>query len=356
MTSLINAGQTMTSLQIAEATGKQHKDVLRAIRCMEPSWEKITARKFAPRFKINELANGVKKETPYYELTKTECLYIATKFNDEARAKLIVRWEQLENERLQAASQPGRAEILPPPVENQQVTQNLVEIVDGKAVTTSRKLARVMGRRHSSILQTIKSNLCKPAFSSAGFRERTYAVGMSWGYEYLITRRGLNALVAVMRGGAVIAEAYKGAFTRVLEGREKEALPAHAVQQELPLQPVQPEVPMNELPVTEFTGRKKSYDEVVRELAAWVVELRAELDKAHSDLKAARTTMKDYAEMYAEEKQRRKDIEVRRGLLSDVYRDLRGRVEFGQGSLQERLEAHKQFKSRIIQAKLRPDK
>ena len=29
-------------------------------------------------------------------LTKTECLYIATKFNDEARAKLVLRWQQLE--------------------------------------------------------------------------------------------------------------------------------------------------------------------------------------------------------------------------------------------------------------------
>ena len=29
-------------------------------------------------------------------LTKTECLYIATKFNDEARAKLVLRWEELE--------------------------------------------------------------------------------------------------------------------------------------------------------------------------------------------------------------------------------------------------------------------
>ena len=29
-------------------------------------------------------------------LNKEECLYIATKFNDEARAKLVLRWEELE--------------------------------------------------------------------------------------------------------------------------------------------------------------------------------------------------------------------------------------------------------------------
>ena len=86
----------MTSLEIAELTGKQHKDLLRAIRKMEIAWVDVTGRKFALRVKINELANGVKIETPYYLLTKTECLYIATKFNDEARAKLVIRWEELE--------------------------------------------------------------------------------------------------------------------------------------------------------------------------------------------------------------------------------------------------------------------
>ena len=37
---------------------------------------------------------------PCYQLTKTETLYIATKFNDEARARLVLRWEELELERL----------------------------------------------------------------------------------------------------------------------------------------------------------------------------------------------------------------------------------------------------------------
>ena len=91
--------QTMTSLEIAEVTGKQHKNVLQSIRKMEPAWEKITGLKFQLCMKISELANGVKKENPYYVLTKTETLYIATKFNDEARAKLVIRWEQLEHER-----------------------------------------------------------------------------------------------------------------------------------------------------------------------------------------------------------------------------------------------------------------
>ena len=88
--------QRMTSLEIAELTGKQHKNVMQAIRNMEPAWEKVQGLKFQLLQKTYDLPNGGKKLMPYYSLTKTECLYIATKFNDEARARLVLRWEELE--------------------------------------------------------------------------------------------------------------------------------------------------------------------------------------------------------------------------------------------------------------------
>ena len=93
--------QHMTSLEIAEVTGKQHKNLMRDIRNMEPAWEKITGLKFELCEKTYMMANGVEKSQPFYQLTKRECLYIATKFNDEARARLVLRWEQLEHERCQ---------------------------------------------------------------------------------------------------------------------------------------------------------------------------------------------------------------------------------------------------------------
>ena len=93
-----NQQQHMTSLEIAELTGKQHKNVMQAIRNMEPAWEKVRGLKFQLLQKTYQLPNGGTKMTPYYQLTKTECLYIATKFNDEARAKLVLRWEMLEQE------------------------------------------------------------------------------------------------------------------------------------------------------------------------------------------------------------------------------------------------------------------
>ena len=84
----------MTSLEIAELTGKQHKNVMQAIRKMEPAWEKVNGLKF----QLVEYRDLKGQLRPCYSLTKTECLYIATKFNDEARAKLVIRWEELERQ------------------------------------------------------------------------------------------------------------------------------------------------------------------------------------------------------------------------------------------------------------------
>ncbi len=96
--------QTMTSLEIAELTGKQHKHLMRDIRNMEPAWEKVQGSRFGLSSRTYQLPNGGTKEVPCYVLTKTECLYIATKFNDEARARLVLRWEELEMERLGAGA------------------------------------------------------------------------------------------------------------------------------------------------------------------------------------------------------------------------------------------------------------
>ena len=83
----------MTSREIAEITGKQHKHVLRDIRNMEPAWEKITQSKFG----LSEYEDSTGRKLPEYQLDKREVLYIATKWNDEIRGRIILRWEELEN-------------------------------------------------------------------------------------------------------------------------------------------------------------------------------------------------------------------------------------------------------------------
>ena len=95
MSNILLNTERMTSIEIAEISGRNHRDLMRSIRTMETSWEKVTGRKFH----MGKYKDPSGRELPMYELDKDECLYIATKFNDEARAKLVLRWEELEKEK-----------------------------------------------------------------------------------------------------------------------------------------------------------------------------------------------------------------------------------------------------------------
>ena len=118
-TNIINhTVQTITSLEIAELTGKQHFHLMRDIRKMEIAWEKVTQSKFG----CSTYKDATGRTLPCYVLTKTECLYIATKFNDEARAKLVLRWEELE--KADARRQMADARCLPSP-------QKILALADG---------------------------------------------------------------------------------------------------------------------------------------------------------------------------------------------------------------------------------
>lgn len=111
---------SMTSLQIADITGKRHSDVLEAIRTMEPAWVKVNERSFP----LVEYKDAKGEKRPMYELDKDECLYIATKFNDEARARLIKRWKELEIEKMSVFKVPATfKEALLLAVEQQEIIE-----------------------------------------------------------------------------------------------------------------------------------------------------------------------------------------------------------------------------------------
>ena len=97
--------QRMTSLEIAQVTGKPHNDVLKAIRKMEQAWMKVNGGNFS----LVDYKDSKGELRPCYTLTKTECLYVATKFNDAARARLVLRWEELEHARLTQPTADARA-------------------------------------------------------------------------------------------------------------------------------------------------------------------------------------------------------------------------------------------------------
>ncbi len=83
----------ISSLEIAELTGKQHKNLLQSIKKQEVAWKKINGLKF----KLVKYKDGKGEMRPMYELTKLESLYIISKYNDEVRARLVRRWYDLEN-------------------------------------------------------------------------------------------------------------------------------------------------------------------------------------------------------------------------------------------------------------------
>jgi len=89
--------KTMTSRELAELTGKDHKNMLRTIRSMELAWEKVNGRKF----ELVKYTDAKGEQRVQYVLTKIECLYTSTKFNNEITAKLVKRWQELENEKLE---------------------------------------------------------------------------------------------------------------------------------------------------------------------------------------------------------------------------------------------------------------
>ena len=81
-------------------------DIMEAIRKMEPAWEKVNGLKF----QLVEYRDAKGELRPCYQLTKTECLYIATKFNDEAShgARHAVTWRVLQHVHLYKNHLPSR--------------------------------------------------------------------------------------------------------------------------------------------------------------------------------------------------------------------------------------------------------
>lgn len=138
--STIVDGDRMTSLQIAEITGKPHADVMKAIRKMEPAWSKINEGNFS----LVDYQDKKGEKRPCYSLNKEECLYIATKFNDEARAKLIKRWKELEEQHQKPS-----------------VPQNYLEALKSlvKAEEEKQQLALENKKQQEQILTISKTNM-----------------------------------------------------------------------------------------------------------------------------------------------------------------------------------------------------
>lgn len=86
----ITQSQTMSSLQIAELTGKRHANVMRDIsNLLEQGVNELN-------FELVEYRDAKGELRPCYQLSKTGCLILASGYNAVLREKIINRWIELE--------------------------------------------------------------------------------------------------------------------------------------------------------------------------------------------------------------------------------------------------------------------
>lgn len=83
---------SISSVEIAEEAGRNHKDVMRSIREMEAAWEQVNGRKFA----LVDYIDKKGEARPCYQFNYEEFMYVISKFDDITRAKLVTRWAKLE--------------------------------------------------------------------------------------------------------------------------------------------------------------------------------------------------------------------------------------------------------------------
>lgn len=87
---VIGKTETMTSLEIAEVTGKNHAHVMRDIRAL------LDQGVAKSNFGLGSYKDKNKQERPCYELTWKGCLILASGYDACLREKIINRWEELE--------------------------------------------------------------------------------------------------------------------------------------------------------------------------------------------------------------------------------------------------------------------
>lgn len=97
----INAKEYMTSMEVAEITGKEHKHVMRDIRVLLE--QGVHESNFGLTFIIRTLPNNAQRKDPCYNITKKGCLILASGYNALLREKIIDRWEELETKEIQNA-------------------------------------------------------------------------------------------------------------------------------------------------------------------------------------------------------------------------------------------------------------
>ncbi len=121
MATLIHDTDRMSSLEIAELTGKLHKNVLADIRNLLS--QGVTKLNFQP----STYKDPTGRKLPCFELTKRGCLILASGYDAVLREKIIDRWEQLELEKRKPQTPQTYLEALKALVSSEEEKQRLAQ-------------------------------------------------------------------------------------------------------------------------------------------------------------------------------------------------------------------------------------
>lgn len=143
MNELVNITQghalTMSSLEIAGLTGKQHQHVLRDIRKMlEALGETDT---FVQNW--TKVSSGNGRPLEVVKLPKRETLVLVTGYSVEMRARIIDRWQELETVVAEAA---GSLSVMPPEV------LEYIRRTDGISRMLSHKVTEIEKAMHDMVV------------------------------------------------------------------------------------------------------------------------------------------------------------------------------------------------------------
>ena len=162
----INASEYMTSIEVAELTGKEHKHVMRDIRVLLE--QGVHESNFGLTFIVRKLPNNAQRKDPCYNLTKKGCLILASGYDALLREKIINRWEELETkERLSMPALPktykeALKELLVQVEENERLqienkdmkpkAEYFDEVIDRNGLTNFRDTAKLLGVSEKALI------------------------------------------------------------------------------------------------------------------------------------------------------------------------------------------------------------
>lgn len=152
MATLIHETDRMSSLEIAELTGKRHDVILRDIRNLLK--QGVNAHNFVEV----EYTDKKGEKRPCFELTKKGCLILASGYDAVLREKIIDRWEQLELEKCKP-----------------QTPQTYLEAL--KALVSSEEEKQRLAQEKKQLEQQNAKLQPKAAFADAAFKKIRFSFG-----------------------------------------------------------------------------------------------------------------------------------------------------------------------------------